>query len=527
MNVAVGGTPAYSYTWTTPAPATFFTPIINGQCAGTYTLNVKDGNGCTTQTVVIVAAPNTLTVLITPTSPSCNGGCNGTITSTVTGGTPTYTYNWSTGSNATSIGGLCIGNYSLTITDANGCQKTTSTTIVATPPIVITTTAVPTTCAGFCNGQAFANASGGTPPFIYSWNTIPVTTNATGSVSALCSGNYVVTVTDSKGCIQTANVIITSPPVLSVAINSVVPSCNICIGAATITPSGGNPGYSYTWTPVPGSGQGTPTPSGVPLAGSASPGSGTISSYQWYLDGSAISGGSALNYTATQSGNYNLVVENSTGCSTASPAEAVIVQLSSCVVTTPTGLNSVTATPLSEVIEWGPVAITDSIIVRYKREGSTVYNYIHLLNTGQTSLILQGLQPGTRYSWRIKTACGITSGNYSPKNYFTTSPGPVVNPTSIDSRSQQIDFSGLEDDLTAYPLPASDKINLYFYSDDESSASLEIMNLEGRLIRQESISLVDGDNIIELDVNNLLPGIYFAGIRLTDQLLVKRIMVQR
>lgn len=260
---AVGGTPAYSYTWTTPAPATFFTPSINGQCAGIYTLNVKDANGCISQTIVTVAAPSTLTVTLSPTSPSCFGGCNGTITSTVSGGTPTYTYNWSTGSNATTVGGLCAGNYSLTITDANGCQKTTTTTIAPTPSISITTTAVPTNCAGSCDGQAFANASGGTPGYIYTWFTTPVTTNTTGTVAGLCSGNYVVQVTDSKGCTQNANVTITSPTVLSVAINSVQPSCNICIGAATITPAGGNPTYSYTWSPAPGGGQGTSTPSGL------------------------------------------------------------------------------------------------------------------------------------------------------------------------------------------------------------------------------------------------------------------------
>ncbi|MBK7666920.1 MAG: SprB repeat-containing protein [Sphingobacteriaceae bacterium] len=183
--------------------------------------------------------------------------------STVSGGTPTYTYNWSTGSTATSIGGLCAGNYSLTITDANGCQITSATTVAATPSIAITTTAVPTNCAGSCDGQAFANATGGTPPFVYSYNTIPVTTNTTGAVSGLCSGNFIVTVTDANGCIQNANVAITSPTVLSVAVNSVVPSCNICIGAATVTPAGGNPGYTYTWTPAPGGGQGTPTPSGL------------------------------------------------------------------------------------------------------------------------------------------------------------------------------------------------------------------------------------------------------------------------
>lgn len=261
---ASGGTPVYSYTWTTPAPATFVTPAINGQCAGTYTLDVRDANGCTTQTIVTVVAPPTITVDLTPTSPSCFSNCNGSITSTVSGGTPTYTYNWApTGSTLTSISGLCPGNYSLTVTDANGCQRTGTTTVAPTPSITITTTAIPTNCAGTCDGQAFANATGGTPGYVYTWFTTPVVTNTTGTISGLCANNYIVQVTDANGCIQNANVTITSPTVLSVAVNSVVPSCNICIGAATITPAGGNPGYTYTWTPAPGSGQGTSTPGGL------------------------------------------------------------------------------------------------------------------------------------------------------------------------------------------------------------------------------------------------------------------------
>ncbi len=264
---AFGGSPLYTFTWTTPAPATFNTAIINGQCAGTYTLDIKDANGCATQTIVTVAAPSGITVALTPKAPKCNGGCNGSITSTVTGGTPTYTYNWSTGASGVggpkNIGGLCIGNYSLTITDANGCQQTAVTTVTAPPPIVITTTAIPTNCAGSCDGQALSNATGGTAPYVYSWNTIPVTTNATGTAINLCSGNYVVTVTDANGCINNANAIITSPLLLSVAILSVQPSCNICIGAATVAAAGGNPGYVYTWSPIPGAGQGTPTPSGM------------------------------------------------------------------------------------------------------------------------------------------------------------------------------------------------------------------------------------------------------------------------
>lgn len=260
----VGGTPTYTFTWSTPT-GTLLGATINSVCAGPYTLTVNDINGCNTSTAVSVIEPTAITISLTPTPPNCNGGCNGAITSTVSGGTPTYTYNWSTGSTLTTISGLCQGNYSLTITDKNGCQSIQSASITAPLPIVISTTAVPTNCSNSCDGQVIASASGGTPSFTFQINTIPLpTTNTTGIFTNLCPGNYVVTVTDSKGCTSNSNVIVTAPPLLSAVVNSVQPSCTpLCIGAATITTAGGNPGYTYTWSPAPGGGQGTPTPSGL------------------------------------------------------------------------------------------------------------------------------------------------------------------------------------------------------------------------------------------------------------------------
>lgn len=244
---AGGGTPAYTFTWTTPT-TTLTTSAITNQCAGTYTLVVKDANGCTTNTVVSVLAPTDITVALTATPPACNNGCNGLITSTVSGGTPGYTYNWSTGSTLPSVSGLCTGNYSVTVTDSKGCTRTVTANISNPPPIVVSTTAVPVSCAGTtCDGQATASASGGTPGYTFQWSTVPVTIGATAT--GLCVGNVVVTVTDSKGCTNSANVNITAPPPLTAAITGVKPTCNACTGAATVTAGGGTPAYTYSWIP--------------------------------------------------------------------------------------------------------------------------------------------------------------------------------------------------------------------------------------------------------------------------------------
>jgi large repetitive protein len=261
----LGGSPTYTFTWATPT-GTLLGATINSVCAGPYTLTVIDANGCSTVTSVSVVEPSSISISLNPTPPSCNAGCNGSITSTVSGGTPNYTYFWSNSTTLTAASGLCTGNYSLTITDANNCQSVQTASVGAPLPITISTTVVPESCSGPpCDGQVTASASGGTPPFVYQINSLPLpTTNLTGIFTGLCAGNYVVTVTDNNGCTTNTIVTISQPPVLSVVVNSIQPSCTpMCIGAATITPAGGNGGYTYTWSPNPGAGQGTGTPSSL------------------------------------------------------------------------------------------------------------------------------------------------------------------------------------------------------------------------------------------------------------------------
>ncbi len=101
----------------------------------------------------------------------CNGASTGSIDLTVTGGTVAYTYMWSNGEHddAKTLLGLVAGTYTVTVTDANGCTKTTSATI--TEPTVITLTATPTnsTC-GFANGSINLTVSGGVAPYTYVWS---------------------------------------------------------------------------------------------------------------------------------------------------------------------------------------------------------------------------------------------------------------------------------------------------------------------------------------------------------------------
>ncbi len=245
----LGGTPGYTLMWATPT-GTVAGGVVGGVCANqVYTFTATDANGCVaTKTVSISQPTSAISATINPTPPSCNTGSNGALSGVVVGGTPGYTLNWSNGFTGNPNSGLFAGNYTLTVTDANGCVSTFTTTLVAPTSITVAANTASPSCAGFCNGSATVTANGGTPSYTYQLNVFPFTINTTGIFSGLCAGNYIVNVNDSKGCSQSVNFSISNPPALTPAITGTQSSCNLCGGAATVTPAGGVPGYTVTWT---------------------------------------------------------------------------------------------------------------------------------------------------------------------------------------------------------------------------------------------------------------------------------------
>ncbi|MDR6785362.1 gliding motility-associated-like protein [Pedobacter africanus] len=248
-----GGTPSYTYSW---APSGGTNATATGLAAGTYTVTVTDANGCQgTKTFTINQPASALnTTAGSKTDVSCNGGNNGTATVSPTGGTPGYTYSWApSGGTAATATGLAVGTYTVTVTDANGCQGTKTFTI--TQPTALNTTAGSKTdvsCRGGSNGTATVSPTGGTPSYTYSWAPSGGT-NATAT--GLAAGTYTVTVTDANGCQGTKTFTINQP---ASALNTTAGSktdvsCNGGNnGTATVSPTGGTPGYTYSWSPSGG-----------------------------------------------------------------------------------------------------------------------------------------------------------------------------------------------------------------------------------------------------------------------------------
>ncbi|MDP1746227.1 MAG: hypothetical protein Q8L90_11655, partial [Bacteroidota bacterium] len=244
---ASGGNPGYTYLW---KPDLQTTTTITDLSAGTYTLTVTDLKGCKGTTNAIIAEPITLAINFTAqTNVSCFAGSDGTVTASPTGGTPIYNYLWAPGGETSAtISNLAAGTYTVTVTDNVGCTATKFVTITQPAVLAASTTVTNESCNSLNDGTATAVPSGGTSGYTYLWQPGALTSI---SINNLSSGTYTLTITDSKGCTETANAIIAEPAVLAVSFASQANvSCFAGNDALVVaSPSGGTPNYTYLWTP--------------------------------------------------------------------------------------------------------------------------------------------------------------------------------------------------------------------------------------------------------------------------------------
>lgn len=127
-----GGDGSYTYSWnTTPAQTT---ASATGLAAGIYTATVTDGNGCTKTLDATITEPMAWSVTLTATDESVQGANDGSITTSVSGATPPYTFNWNGNDTTADLSDLTPGTYDLIITDSLGCTYTETVSILAGNP---------------------------------------------------------------------------------------------------------------------------------------------------------------------------------------------------------------------------------------------------------------------------------------------------------------------------------------------------------------------------------------------------------
>ena len=370
LGLTTYGTPSGGTFSGTGVSSNVFDPATSS--TGTFTITYSYTNGCGTYTDTesLTVSP-TPSISISSTDVSCNGGSDGSATATPSGGSSPYSYAWSGGGgSAATANNLSAGTYTVTVTDNNGCEGTSSVTINEPTQLIVITSATAVSCNGGSNGAVSSIATGGTSSYSYLWSNGSTSSIVTG----MSAGTYTVTATDANGCTATATATITEPTAVVASIGTPTNvSCNGgSDGSATASGSGGTSPYSFAWSGGAGSSatatglsagtytvtvtdangcsdtetvtitEPTPvvasigTPTNVSCNGGSdgsatASGSGGTSPYSYAWSG----GGSSATATSLSAGTYTVTVTDANGCtdtetvSITQPATAVTVSITS------------------------------------------------------------------------------------------------------------------------------------------------------------------------------------------------------
>ncbi len=255
----MNGTAPYTFTWYTSPLQT--TQTVSGLRPGTYTVCVTDANGCSACNYsVIVNSYNCsyFQIFANSANASCSTCADGYawVSDTIFGGYQPYTYLWNTDpvqTKGTAVG-LLPGDYSVCVTDKNGCIACDSVkVIIGGCDLQLSVNISDATCDTCSNGAATAKVSKGVKPYTYIWNTSPVQTSETAT--NLSPGIYSVTATDAIGCTVSNNYILVQTLCSNFYFftNSSDASCSTCAdGYAWVSDTiGGTPPYSYLWNTNP------------------------------------------------------------------------------------------------------------------------------------------------------------------------------------------------------------------------------------------------------------------------------------
>lgn len=249
-----GPHPPYTYSWSHGLPSTAGPHEVQPDETTTYSVEVSDycGNSVTTDLVAVVW-PLPSASLLDQNDVSCHGMNNGTATTSVTGGSPGYFYQWSDGVNhGEQATNLAPGHYSVLITDIHQCPDSLEFFIDEPEPLMLTASSDTLVCPGD-SFNISATATGGIEPYFYSWSH-NFGDAPSHSVQLQESAVITVSVTDSSGCetpvVELAVTVINFLPELL----QITPNQAVCEGESTSLSAhynGNHPPYDYNWSGLP------------------------------------------------------------------------------------------------------------------------------------------------------------------------------------------------------------------------------------------------------------------------------------
>ncbi len=233
---------------------------FTGLSAASYLFEVMDANGCTSDTTLDITEPLPFVATSDSThNVKCNGGNDGAVYTTLTGGTEPYNISWSGpsgfASSSPDITGLVAGTYIMTVTDLNGCATYSFIEVLTQPDPIIQTGLTLSDYGGFgvqcpesADGSITVSATGGTPPLTFAWSGPGGFTSSQPSISLLRAGTYSLTITDINGCINTSEFVLTAPESMLITATTESASCpDTPDGSIDLTVAGGAGTLIYLW----------------------------------------------------------------------------------------------------------------------------------------------------------------------------------------------------------------------------------------------------------------------------------------
>jgi hypothetical protein len=435
---ASGGTSPYNFAWSNGAVGASAT----GLTAGAYTVTVTDAASCAFTLSQNINQPAILSLAAFATDITCNGANNGSVNTTITGGTPNYNFVWSNAATTQNISGLATGAYGLTVTDANGCSTSTSRTIAQpAAALAVATTATNIACNGGTNGAVSANVTGGTTAYSFAWSNGATSQN----IAALSAGVYTLTVTDANNCTGTSSKTITEPAVLAAVATGATVSCANNISVAV---TGGTTAYSFLWS----------------------------------------NGATSQNLNNVAAATYTVTVTDANNC-----------QATSSAAVTGTGAPSVSGV---STVETSQGAANGTITLTVTGTGPFTFVW----SNGATTQDLSGLVGGT-YTVTVSNAtCSATT--------------TVTVTTAVAVENLSSDWA-----LNIFPNPATNVATLTLELAQPAQAiQIQLVDISGRIISSQEYNQVA---IVQqqFDAKALSAGVYFVrvnvdGVRTTRKLII-------
>ena len=221
----------YTYTWYKISGSTKeqlplqIDSVAHNLSTGQYQVKITDSNGISVESAVFeLKQPDLLSLSFTTRPPSCSGGA-GLISTTVTGGTAPYTYEWNKeGATEANLTINEAGSFFVRVVDSRGCSITGNVEVTTPEAISIKPTITNPTCYGADNGAISLELSGGTAPYTIHWEDDNNVT--TVNRENLKAGEYVAVITDKAGCSLHYRVVLEQPEALIVKLGEGFTLCH-------------------------------------------------------------------------------------------------------------------------------------------------------------------------------------------------------------------------------------------------------------------------------------------------------------